>query len=147
MAKVPVAVGRIFAGSGQLKQLTMRAARMARLEAALHGMLPAPLRDHVRLGAIEQGCLVLVADGAAWATRLRYLTPQILAHLPPEPEMADVRSVRVRLRGGELESAPPPTERARMSRAAARSIAAQAQSTSDTRLRAALERLARRGTG
>jgi len=128
----------------QLKQLTAQAERLEALDRLFGRDLPAQLRAHVRLAAVRDGCLVVHADSAAWATQLRYRTPEIIASLPPEPEFAGVRSLRVRNRAPAAEATPMPA-RARMSLDAAAAIEAQAQHTDDERLRAALRRLARRG--
>lgn len=140
MASPPSFAG-IVARFGHLKQLTARAARLGELENLVRGTLPATLRQHVHLAAIRDGCLVLLADGPAWATQLRYRTPEILASLPAETEFDGVRSIRVRtVRGGLATPAPP--RRERPGQAAIAALEAQAGSTADPRLRAALLRLA-----
>lgn len=141
MASPPSFAG-IVAKFGHLKQLTARAARLGELEDLVRGTLPAALRRHVHLAAIRDGCLVLLADGPAWATQLRYRTPEILTSLPAEPEFDGVRSIRVRTARAGLAPATPAPRRERPGQAAIAALEAQADSTADPRLRAALRRLA-----
>ena len=140
----PARLGRIVTRLTQLKQLTAQAERLEALDRLFGRDLSAALRAHVRLAAVRDGCLVVHADSAAWATQLRYRTPEIIASLPAEPEFAGVRSLRVPNRAPA--AAPPPMPaRARMSLDAAAAIEAQAEHVADERLRAALRRLAQRG--
>ena len=96
--KSPTRVARIFSTIGSLRQLTAQADRHKQLENAIAARLSPELRNHLHFGAVRDGCLVLIADSPAWATRARYFTPELLAKLPPDAEFEDVRSVRVRLR-------------------------------------------------
>jgi hypothetical protein len=142
--KAPTQVGRIVSAFGHLKQLTARAARVVELETALRARLPPTLAAHVSLGAVENGSLVLFADSPAWASKLRIITPQLLADLPTEPDFSGVRSIRVRVRAREEQRPAVRPERLRMGPAAARDMRAQAEAIGDDGLREALRRLARR---
>ncbi|MGE0482801.1 MAG: DciA family protein [Gammaproteobacteria bacterium] len=144
MTKAPTQVGRIVSAFGHLKQLTARAARIVELERVLQSHLPPALVGHVRLGPIDNGSLVLFASSPVWASKLRFVTPQLLADLPTAAEFSTVRSIRVRVRSREENNQPHRTERPRMGQSAGRDIRAQAATIGDERLREALERLARR---
>jgi len=144
---VPPSFAGIVARFGPLKQLTAQAARLTELEAALRACLPEPLRTHVHLAAVRDGCLVLMADGPPWATQLRYRTPEILSALPAMPEFHGVRSIRVRTERAAAPATALPRAPSTMGAGAAEALEAQARSTVDGRLRAALERLARRASG
>ena len=140
--KSPTRVARIFSTIGSLRQLTAQADRHQELECAIAARLSLELRPHLRFGAVRDGCLVLIADSPAWATRARYFTPELLANLPPEPEFGDVRSIRVRLRRAAA-AVENPSRRNRLSERAGAAIESQAAATSDGRLAAALARIAR----
>lgn len=141
--KSPALVGRIVTRLSQLKQLTAQAERLATLDRLFGRELPPALRAHCRLAAVRDGCLLVHADSAAWATQLRYRAPEIIAALPDEPEFGGVRSLRVRTQA-RGEPPVPVAKRASLSRAAADAISTQAEHIDDARLRAALQRLARR---
>ena len=53
-------------------RLVQKARRLADLTRLLRQYLGAPLSDHTWVGAITGDTLVLVTDGSAWVTRLRY---------------------------------------------------------------------------
>lgn len=142
--KTPAPFGRIVARFGHLKQLTAQAARLDKLDRLLKAGLPPSLQDHTRLAAIRDGCLVLHVDSAAWATQLRYRTPEILAQLPAEPEFDEVRSIRIRTRPAEHRDATHTAPARPLSQASVDAVLAQADCTDDERLREALLRLARR---
>lgn len=143
--KTPAPFGRIVARFGHLKQLTAQAARLDQLDALVKAGLPPSLQHHTRLAAIRDGCLVLHVDSAAWATQLRYRTPEILAQLPAEPEFDDVRSIRIRTRPVQGSDFVPADPARPLSQASVTALRAQADCTGDERLREALLRLARRG--
>lgn len=142
----PLGFFRIVTRFGHLRQLTEKARRLAELDDSLRAALPPAVAPHVRLATVSDGCLVLQASSPVWAAQLRFKTPEILANLRRNPAFADVRSIRVR---NDLSAAAPagnPTVQMHMSRESAAALRAQANCTSDPALRAALERLARRGS-
>lgn len=141
--KFPPAVGHIVARSGQLKQLTDRAAHFGLLNGHLRAAVGEPLAAHVRLAAVRDGCVVVQADSAAWASRLRFRAPAVLAALGGKPGFEGVRSLRVRTRTDARPEPPEAPRRARMSDAAAEALSANAASVPDDAVRDALLRLAR----
>lgn len=138
----PLSVFAIVSRFSQLKQLTDKANRLRELNASLMSCVPASLAQYVRLATVRDGCLVLQAEGSTWAAQLRFKTPEILEKLQAHPEFREVRSVRVR---NVTEPRPKSVTPARrhMTHAAAAALRQEAQCTSDGKLRAALERLAR----
>ena len=140
----PLSVFDIVARFSQLKQLTDKANRLREMNQSLLACVPAMLVEHVRLATVRDGCLVLQAEGSAWAAQLRFKTPEILEKIQSNPDFREVRSVRVRnVTDPKPRYLPPP--HMHMSNAAAEALRAQASYTSDAALRAALERLARHG--
>lgn len=116
---------------------------------AVETLLPAECRGHCRLGGFEGGRFVLLADSAAWATRLRYSAPEIREQLRRLPGGRGVTQVQVRV--SPPASAAPSTERTRPlerpSAASGRALQDIAEAETDPQLRAALLRLARRSRG
>ncbi|HLB57305.1 MAG TPA: DciA family protein, partial [Gammaproteobacteria bacterium] len=47
----------------------------------LHGTLPQEMIPHCRVMNVAHQTLILEADSATWATRVRYLTPTLLEQL------------------------------------------------------------------
>ena len=138
----PRQVGSLLQKDGALKLLLSEANRFTRLGRRLSGQLPAEFVPHTKLAALRDGCLVLLADTPAWATRLRYATPQILQQLSLCQEFASVKSIRVRVLRPDAPSGQTGRRNA-MTVPATTALLRQASVTKDCRLRAALERLAR----
>lgn len=115
-----------------------------RVLAALRRALPADLAAHL-VGAQQRDAeLLIVADGPAWATRLRFLEPELKAALDARTRRV-VRRVVVRVGpppAPPRPAAPPPSRP--LSPAARAALEAGAAQVSDPRLAAALRRLARR---
>lgn len=141
--KSPQSFRRIVTRSADLKQLTDRAAELGALDEKLRNCLPPELAPRVHVANVRDDCLVLQADGAAWATRVRYKTPEILAQLRALPEFAHVRSVRVRKRPAGVHRRPPPAAPRAMSSTVAAALTGSAEAIDDTELAQALARLAR----
>jgi hypothetical protein len=97
------------------------------------------------VAAVLQGDrLTLFADSPAWGSRLRFMAPRVAGSL--RGEAPALRTVKVRVLPG---SAPPPRRPrapARLSASSARILDEVAGDISDPGLRAALQRLARRGS-
>jgi hypothetical protein len=144
----PLSVSAIVSRFAGLKQLTERAQRLRELDRVLVSHLPLSLAAHVRLATVRDGCVVVHADGSTWAAELRFKTPDILANLRQHPDFQDIVSLRVR----NIAHHTAATETAvcahrTLSSRAADALAAQARTTLDHRLAAALEKLSRRRGG
>lgn len=145
----PKPLGGLLAhASGDLGRLIEEARRLARATEVLRARLPAPLNEHSRVASLAGGVLVLQADSAAWASRLRFVTREMAEALAPV--LGRVTRVRVTVAS---PTPPPPTkplcrpERAVLSKELARSLAQAAEGISDPALQEALRRLARTAAG
>ena len=140
--------GLLTDASGNLGRLLEEARRLARATELLRARLPAPLGEHSRVAGLAKGVLVIQADSAAWASRLRFMTREVAEALAPV--LGQVTRVRVAVAS---PTPPPPTRplrlpgRAVLSKELARSIAQAAGGISDPALQEALRRLARNAAG
>lgn len=82
-----------------LGKLLERAAAVDALTAAVRDRLPVEWRTQLQAAVVHGEELVLVTGSAAWATRLRYAGPGLLAQLQELPEGRGLRRVRVKVRG------------------------------------------------
>ena len=64
------------------------------LNKALHEVLTADLGEHCRVADIKENCLILQVDNGAWATQLRYASPQLLQALKKHSDFVKVESIR-----------------------------------------------------
>ncbi len=137
----------LAAAGGPLAQLLHASQRQAALLAQLRERLPDDLAAALRSASLDRGCLRLGVAGSAWATRLRFLAPQLCRRLEGWPHgPVETVEVRVTVPAGAgtcvTQAAPAP-----LSDASREHLEAVAQSAVDPRLAAALRSLARSAEG
>ena len=115
--------------------------QLGKLQIKLHDYLEPPLNEHVIIADYRQKTLVFHADSAAWATKLRYRTPEILKLF--RNDLPGIRTIRIKN--------PPVETREQATRQAARAssdtvdtIREVAGRIDDPPLRSALLRIADR---
>jgi len=128
-----------------LAPLIAHAAALQRLNGLVHRKLPAPLSAHCRVGDYKGGILTIHVGSATWASKLRYLIPELRKRLGEQPEFKDLTEIRLRT---VPEPAAPPLRRrrARMPKEAAVLLNSLADRITSVNLAAALRRLARNAT-
>jgi hypothetical protein len=91
---VPVQkIGDVIATSGNLKSLAQRAEHLKELQLQLFEAVPPGLAAASRVTHLGSGILVISADNAAVAAKLRQLAPRLLSHL--EKTRFQVTGIRV----------------------------------------------------
>ena len=128
----------------QPRALLQRADATAQLERRIRQQLPETIAPHCRIAALERNRLTLLVESSAWATRLRYLSAQLLTTLRRDPDLAGLVTIQIRIASPAPlpapQSAPPP-----ISAESAHQLQTCAERIADPRLREPLLRLARRG--
>ena len=132
--------------NSEASRLISRARALGQLDALVHELIPPPLNQHCRVLALRDDTLIIAADSAAWAARLRYQCPQLARQLAAVSSM-NPRTVQVRVRGAD----PAPTRRMATARQAvsdgnSRALKQTARNITNARLKSALLRLAGRRT-
>jgi hypothetical protein len=84
---------------GDLSQLVERAREAGELDARVRALLPEGLGSHVTGAAFHEadGEVVVLVDSSAWASRIRFHAPELVARLAPRYDGAVTR-VRVKVR-------------------------------------------------
>jgi len=131
-------------GLGTSARLIEQTRQLQSIAKLLFGCLDAESIAHIHVADLSNGKLLLHADSTAWATRLRYLSPQLLRCLQHSPPLAGLHHIEIRV-VPLSQPAPPVQQPSFMSASSAAIIDSNADSLSDSTLRAALKRLARRG--
>ena len=127
---------------GLLADIRRRTAELQVIYQKLKAILPPPLCDHFILANIDKNTVTLHADSSAWAARLRFKTPEILACIQEHWQFAPPKSIRTRVVHRTTQTTP--TKRSvHLSAKNARLIRDTANSISDPVLRDALLRLSR----
>jgi len=145
--KTPKRVAGLLAGSHDILQpLLARAKRLEQLNHVLRNQLPPPLNQHCQVANIRGDTLVLHADSSAWALKLRYSVPVMLAQLQKTPSLQNLRSIDIKVKPTSVTAAPAEKpRRAHMSGDAASLLDSMADAITHPKLQAALHRLARHG--
>lgn len=85
-------IGEILAATGELDALSRAARRLAELQRLFSGAAPRALSQATRIKSFRTGTLVVSADNAAVASKLKSLTPQLLIQIRErDPEVTGIR--------------------------------------------------------
>jgi len=135
-------IDQLIDGDGTLRGLARAVAAHNALLEQVRAVLPAELRAHCVTATVEDRELHLLADSAAWATRLRYGGRELARSL--RSAGLHVTAVKVRVLPPDVLPTPARQRPAKPSANAARCVEDSAAGLGDPALRAALERLGRR---
>lgn len=80
-----------------LSQLVTRAREAGELDARVRALLPEPLGEHVTGAVLHEDTVVILVDSAAWASRIRFMAPELVGLLAPRYDGVVAR-VRVKVR-------------------------------------------------
>lgn len=138
-AKTPKA---LLQDNKSLRALFSAAQRLSKLQALVEAQLEPAAREHCQVASWHEGCLLLLTSNGHWATRLHYQQRRLQRLLQVLPEFTGLQKIQVKVR-------PPNTQvayqgsKVTLSESAAESLNCAAEGIEDSKLRAALERLAR----
>lgn len=134
-------IGEILAATDQLKALSRAAHRLAELERLLLSAAPRALSEATRIKSFRAGTLVVSADNAAVASKLKLLAPQLLIQIRErEPEVTGIR-VEVQPAPG---AAPKRSQKRSIGEGAISEFRNLAQGLGDSSLKSAVDRLIER---
>jgi hypothetical protein len=109
---VPVQkIGDVIANSGDLKSLARQAQRLRDLEQFLIEALPSALASASRVANLKTGTLVVLADNAAVAAKLRQLAPRLLQHLKERGLEVTLLRVEVQVKPRKIKDEDDVTKR------------------------------------
>ena len=128
--------------------LVTRTRQLQRWTGLFRAQLDAELAPHCYVSGIEDTSLLIYVDTAAWATRLRFVAPQLLPILrSTNPVFSDLSNIKVKVLSQQNETRAPEshTDGPSMSPDNAHGISTLSNSIDDPGLQEALQRLARHG--
>lgn len=137
-------LSKLVSSGTSLNQLVKQLSAHEALVRQIRQLLPSPLDSQLMAVVLQQGNLTLFVSSPVWASRFRYLLPQLQkqlsshgiplarlrTHILPN---ADTKAVKTR----------QPDRRPMLSQSAAKHIRETAKAITDPSLKAALERLGR----
>lgn len=135
MVRRPTSLNKLLSGHTPLRRRLEDARAQSLLREQLIARLSPSIRPHCLAARLDGDTLVVLADSAVWATRLRYELPRIMGEI-------DARKFRIRV--APAESTPPRKRRAprKLPAEAAEILEQTAQGQVDPELAEALRRLA-----
>lgn len=95
----------ILSKNKDLQKLVIKSKQLKQLNDLFKSSLDLNLAKHSDLAKIEKDQLTVVADNAAWATKLRFTIPDILKNLRIQPEFKMIKTIRILI--ATAQSAPP----------------------------------------
>lgn len=136
----PKTISHLLDAVSSLRRIRHHIEKLGKLQTELRKRLNSPINQHVTVANYQRGTLVLHADSAAWAAKLRFKTPEILAVAKNAPELTEIHAVRIKIKPVEP---PAPVQRTlpRLSPANAKLLRQTAANVSSVALRSALQAL------
>ena len=126
----------------------LRHAKLLRdLQNAVQSALPRSLLNHLTVANLHKHTLVLNADSSSWATRARYLAPDLINSLNLMELKCEVRDIRVRVSPTETAIRRTSSATPRFSESGAATLQATSATADDADLQEVLQRLARHVKG
>ena len=113
------------------------------LQTRLGHFLESPLNTHCTVANCTNSILVLHADSAAWATKLRYNTPAILAYMQNACDLPSLKTIRIKVIPASKRTQDTTIKPLSLSSASAGFINQVAASMPDDELRLSLLKLAK----
>ena len=142
----PTKLSAIVTQNPAIRQLLDEAARFGDLTERARGIVGPTLATHIIGTVMRHDSLIVLADSAAWAAKLRYQTPILLDQLPRvHPQYSQIRAVRIKVAVPRTPSERNPMSAAEIGDRAVDALNQQAECVGDPDLARALKRLASRG--
>lgn len=135
-------IGNLLGATDELKALSARARRLRELQTLYVGSAPRELARSSRVRNLKAGTLLISADNAAVAAKLRQLAPTLLASL--RKSEAEINGIRIEVQvSGALHERIPQSKKTPLSADAIQEFDALAKRVPDGNLKSALARLVR----
>ena len=130
---------------GPLRQVIQRSEDLQQWGEELQQRLAAPLCTHCHLANIRNDTAVVQCDSPVWASRLRYQSAVVLAHINEIQHQHDVKRLQISVRPPSPSTGTTRGPKASLSEESSQHLASVAKNTNDPLLRSMLLRLSGRG--
>lgn len=125
--------------------LVTRTRQLSYLTQILRQQLAPDLADHCYIGKLDNDCLVILVDSAAWASKLRFHAQTLLPQLQAAHQsFAQISLLKVKILSQSVSAPEPVFQRPTMNKENGRGLTTLADNIDDENLQAALTRLAER---
>jgi len=89
---------QLIVASRVLNSLVQHCQTLKQLNKIFQASLSAPLNQHCHVANLRETTLVIHSDSSLWATRLRYMTPELLQQWQEEQKIPVIDKVEVKVR-------------------------------------------------
>ena len=111
------------------------------LEHKLLSFLDPPLTKHCTIANYANDTLILHTDTPVWASRIRYITPQILPFMQNECGLAALKTIRIKAIPARFPNTNSPDNSWKLEEHTANFIKQAAAATTDEPLRQSLQKI------
>ncbi|MCK5876015.1 MAG: DUF721 domain-containing protein [Candidatus Marithrix sp.] len=84
--------------SSWLYSLSQHCQILKSINSKFNNSLPSPLSEHCQVANWRENTLIVHTDSSLWATRLRYMTPFLIANWQKELSMPTINKIIVQVR-------------------------------------------------
>ena len=147
MSKKPRTLVQFLAGQDQgLTRLFAQAKLLTQIKTIINQVVDYQIAQQLEVAKIQNKTLTVLCESPVWATRLRYMEPQIIEKLQQYSDTRQVQKLQIKVRPNSTSEIPDtsPKRRATMSQDAADQIREYSEAISDPKLQEALKKLAGR---
>ena len=131
---------------GRLAKLLAQTDKLQHVNRVFHAYLPSHLHEHAMITTMSAKAWIVQTDSSAWATRLRYVLPNLQQQLSDHLKK-QIPPLTVRIKPGNTVEAMVEPRRMALTQETAKLLEGTAQDLSDQRLGSALLRLSRHVAG
>jgi len=147
VSKKPEPMYKLLSNQDQgLNRLISQARILTDVKIIINQVIDYQIAEHTDVAKIQGGLLTLICDSSVWATRLRYMEPQIIKKLHQFSMLKKLQKIEIKVRPSTFkppEQQEKPKRRAELSQNAANKIVNDSEAISDPALQNALKKLAR----
>jgi len=139
--KTPTPLNKILSSKPSTKRLVEQANNLKKLNHRLSGILPTPIAQHYEIASIGAGSLTILCSSSAWATRLRLQQAKVINGFRD----LQIHTLTIQIKPIIPDSiTDKPTRTTTMSQQTSKLLIELSETTSDPKLKLALQRLSQR---
>ena len=140
--KAPTPLKKILDSKPTTQRLIQQANKLKRLNHRLAGLLPTAIAQHYKIATIGRGVLTILCSSSAWAARLRLQQAKIINGF----QDLEIHSLAIQIEPAKANNIAdhPRKPTTKMSQQTSKLLIDLSETTSDQKLKQALERLSKR---
>jgi len=140
--KTPTPLNKILSSKPTTQRLVQQVNNLKSLNSRLSRILPTPIAQHYKIANIDRGALTILCSSSAWATRLRLQQTKIIKGFRD----LHIHSLNIQITPTKADDSinKPKKPARKISQQTSKLLIDLAETTSDPKLKQALQRLSKR---